>query len=112
MILDKLGRGAEAEAIMKKAVPLANMFELHQYGRRLVAQKKTKQALEVFKMNHDKNPNQFTTLVGLIRGYSADGNYKMALQYAEKALPLAPDNNNKASVQTMVTKLKEGKDVN
>lgn len=112
MLLEKMGKTTEAEAIMKKAMPLANMFELHQYGRRLLGQKKNKEALEIFKMNYEKNPNQFTTVMGLTRGYSAVGDYKNALKYAQMALPLAPDSNNKNNVEGMIAKLKDGKDVN
>jgi len=111
-VLTKLGRAAEANEIMKKAMPFGSMNEIHVYGRQLIAQKMNKEALDVFKMNYDKNPNQFTTLVGLTRGYSANGDYKNALKYANQALPLAPDQQNKTSVQSMIDKLKEGKDVN
>ena len=111
-ILDKLGRTNEAAAIMKKAMPFANMNEIHGYARSLLTQKKNKEALEIFKMNYDKNPNQFVTLVGLTRGYSATGDYKTALKYANQALPLAPNEQNKKNVQTMIDKLKESKDVN
>jgi tetratricopeptide (TPR) repeat protein len=111
-ILQKLGRHEEATALMKEALPLANMQEIHGYGRSLLAQKKSKEALEVFQMNFQKNPNKFTTLVGLARGYSANADYKNALKYAEQALPLAPDNNNKNAVAGMVDKLKKGHDVN
>jgi tetratricopeptide (TPR) repeat protein len=111
-VLDKLGRGDEATAIMKKAMPFATMNDIHGYGRSLLQQKKNKEALEIFKMNYEKNPNQFTTLVGLTRGYSANGDYKSALKYANEALPLAPNEQNKNNVLTMIDKLKNGKDVN
>ncbi len=111
-ILDKLGRSDEAASIMKKALPYGSMGQLHQYGRALIALKKPKEALDIFKMNYDKNPNQFTTLIGLLRGYSANGDYKTALKYATQAFPLAPDQLNKTNVQMMIDKLKEGKDVN
>ncbi len=62
-------------------------------------------------MNHDKNPNQMTTLVGLVRGYSANGDYKTALDYANKAMAVT-DTQNKNNIQTMIDKLKAGKDVN
>ena len=110
-ILDKLGRSDEASALMKKMLPAASMFEVHQYGRALVAQKKPKEALEIFKMNYEKNPNQVTTLIGLVRGYSANGDYKMALDYANKAMAIT-DAQNKSNLQTMIDKLKAGKDVN
>jgi hypothetical protein len=112
MLLEKMGKTAEADAVMKNAMPLANMFELHQYGRRLIGQKKSKEALDVFKKNFDKNPNQFTTVMGLARGYSANGDYKNALKYAQQALTLVPDSNNKNNIEAMIVKLKEGKDVN
>ncbi|HEU4634380.1 MAG TPA: DUF2911 domain-containing protein, partial [Flavisolibacter sp.] len=111
-ILNKLGRAAEAEALMKEALPLANMQEVHQYARTLLAQKKTKEALEVFQMNYKKNPAQFTTLMGLTRGYSATGDYKNALKYAEMARPLAPNDANKKFVSEAIDKLKKGKDIN
>lgn len=111
-LLNKLGRNEEAAAIMKKALPLGSMLDIHQYGRQLLAMKKPQEALEVFKLNFQKNPNQFTTLAGLTRGYSAIGDYKTALKYAQQALPLAPDNNNRNSVQSMIDKLKANQDVN
>ena len=111
-ILSKLGRNAEADTIMKKALPLGNMQQIHQYGRQLLAQKKTKEALDVFKLNNQKYPNQFTTLMGLTRGYSANGDYKNALKYANLALPLAPGAQAKNQVESMIQKLKDGKDVN
>ncbi|MDP4262656.1 MAG: DUF2911 domain-containing protein [Bacteroidota bacterium] len=111
-ILSKLGRNTEADTIMKKALPLGNMQQIHQYGRQLLAQKKNAEALEVFKLNSQKNPNQFTTLMGLTRGYSANGDYKNALKYANLALPQAPGQQAKTAVEGMIQKLKDGKDVN
>lgn len=111
-VLERLGRTEEAAALMKTAIPLGNMNELHQYGRQLLSQKKNKEALDVFKLNASKNPNQFTTLVGLVRGYSANGDYKSALKHAQQALPLSPNQQNKTNVEAMIKKLQEGKDVN
>jgi hypothetical protein len=110
-ILSKLGRNDEAAAVMKTAMPFGTMNDIHQYGRSLIAQKKPKEALEIFKMNYDKNPKQVTTLIGLVRGYSANGDYKTALDYANKAMAIT-DTQNKANLQTMIDKLKDGKDVN
>ena len=111
-ILQKLGKNAEADALMKKALPLANMQEVHQYGRSLLAQKKTREALEVFKMNYTKNPNQFTTLMGLTRGYSATGDFKNALKYAALAQPLAPNDANRKFLIEAIEKLKKAQDIN
>ena len=111
-LLSKLGRGNEADSIMQKALAMGNMQQIHQYGRQLMAQKKNKEALDVFKINYQKNPNQFTTLMGLTRGYSGTGDFKNALKYATIALPLAPNQQIKTTMETMIGKLKEGKDIN
>jgi tetratricopeptide (TPR) repeat protein len=111
-ILEKLGRTAEAAAGMKDALNMGNMNQIHQYARQLLQQKKNNEALEIFKLNLQKNPGQFTTLLGMARGYSAVGDYKKALEMAEKALPLAPAGANKTFVERAVALLKEGKDIN
>jgi tetratricopeptide (TPR) repeat protein len=111
-LLEKLGKTAESAAIMKQALPIGSMNELHQYGRQLLTLKKPKEALEVFQLNYDKNPNQFTTFMGMTRGLSANGDFKQALEFAMKALPLAPNDANKQAVQAMIELLKSGKDIN
>jgi Tfp pilus assembly protein PilF len=110
--LKKMGKDAEADALMKEAVPMGTVNQLHNYARQLIQQKKIKEAFEVFKVNYDKNPNDFTTHVGMARGYSAVGDYKKALGFAQKALPKAPDNGNKTNVEKMIKDLQENKDIN
>src|SRR5690349_9737479 len=68
--LKKMNRNAEADALMKEALPMGTVQQLHTYARQLLQQKKSKEAFEVFKINFDKNPNEFTTQVGMVRGYS------------------------------------------
>ncbi len=111
-VLAKLGRTAEADALMKEATPLATMQELHNYGRQLLREKRNAQALETFKLNADKNPNQFTTNMGLMRGYSAIGDFKNALKYAKAALVQAPDKANKDAIEGFIKTLESGKDIN
>lgn len=111
-VLNKLGRTAEADSLMKQAMQMANMTELHQYARQLIRNKKPVEALAAYKLNAQRNPNVFTTNVGLVRGYSANGDYKNALKYAKLALAQAPDKPNKDAVEGFIKKLEEGKDVN
>lgn len=110
-VLQKLGKNEEAANIMKNALAFGSMNEIHQYGRQLLGMKLNKMALDVFKTNYEKNPGQFTTLMGMARGYSANGDFTNALKFANMALPLAPAPQ-KAAVQGMIDKLKEGKDIN
>lgn len=111
-ILNRLGKQAQADSAMKAALPLGTMMDVHIYGRQLLAQKRNKEALDIFKLNAKNNPKQFTTLVGLTRGLSANGDYKGALANAKLALPLAPNAQNKAAVEDMIQKLEKGTDVN
>ena len=112
LLLDKLGRAAEAAAVIKSALPFGSVVELQQFGRQLLAAKKPQAALEVFQFNYTKNPNQFVPLMGMARGLSANGEYAKALEFANKALPSAPNDSSKQAVQAMIEKLKAGKDIN
>ena len=111
-VLDSLGRGTEAAAAMKKALPLGSDYELYSYGRTLTSAKKAKEAFAVFKMNYDKHPDEFITNVGMGRGYSAMGDYKKALTYVQKAQTQAPNKPNKDAMDRLAKKLEDGKDIN
>lgn len=112
VILERLGRSDEAAEVTKKALPFGNPGQLQQFGRQLLAAKKPKAALEVFQYSYNKAPDQFITLAGMARGFSANGDYPKALEFASKALPMAPNDQAKAAVQGMIDKLKSGKDIN
>ena len=111
-ILDKLGRTEEAATALKNALPYGSMAQLQQFGRQWIQSKNPKAALEVFQYNYDKHPAQFLSLTGMARGLSANGDYAKALEYASKALPLAPNEPSKQAVQAMMDKLKKGQDIN
>jgi tetratricopeptide (TPR) repeat protein len=111
-VLDAMSRGPEAAEAMKKGLPYANVTEVYVYGRTLTRQKKGKEAFDIFKMNYDKHPDQFFTNVGMARGYSAIGDYKKALPFAQKASAQAPNKPNKDIMDKMVANLQEGKDIN
>ena len=113
-ILAKMSRTEEAAAMMAKALDLpgTTVFEIHQYGRQLLAQGKSKEALAVFETNAKRFGDTWPVHVGLARGYSATGDYKTALKHAELALPQAPDDINRKSLSDAVARLKQGQDMN
>lgn len=111
-ILDKLGKSEEAAAVLKSGLPFGTVGQLQQFARQLLTAKKPQAALEVFQFSFNKNPNQFQVLVGMARGLSANSDYAKALEFAIKALPLAPNDASKQAVQAMIEKLKAGKDIN
>ena len=109
-ILEKMNKPADADVAMKDAIKAENnAIQLHAYSRRLLNEKKSDKAFEYFKLNYEKFPDVYTTNVGMARGYEALGNKKQALKYATKALPQAPDPQNKAVIEEMIKSLKEGK---
>ncbi|MBL7858727.1 MAG: DUF2911 domain-containing protein [Cyclobacteriaceae bacterium] len=108
-VLEALGRSSEAETVMSKAInhPTATIVDLHQYGRSLLAQGKNQKALEVFKLNRQRNPSDtFTTYVGLARGYTAVGDTKNAIKNWEIAIKNIPENQ-KAGLPTYQAELKK-----
>ena len=110
-ILSKLGRQPEANALMVTALksPTATSLQIHQYGRQLLAEKKNQEALEIFKLNAERNGDAWPVHVGLARGYAAVGDTKQALDNAKKALPQAPDPQNRQILEDMIKTLSDGK---
>lgn len=102
----------EADKIMTKALPLGNMFEIHQYGKLLLSQKENSKAFEIFKYNFQRFPTEFTTLVGMARAYSANGDFKTSLKFAKEAFAKVPDPGNRMNLELMIEKLKSNKDIN
>ena len=107
-ILTKLGREKEADEVMQQAMPIATVFELHGYGRQLIAQGKPDKALDIFKENFKRNGDTWPTHVGLTRGYSAAGNIKKSLEHARIALKQAPDELNRSNLENIIKTLEKG----
>ena len=110
-VLAKMGRHEEAEKIMQTALKLpgTTSFEIHQYGRQLLGEKKNAEALAVFQLNAERNGDTWPVHVGLARGYAAAGDTKKALEHAKIAVTQAPDPVNRQNLEAMVKDLSEGK---
>jgi hypothetical protein len=104
------GQTAEAAKTMERALnhPSAQPIDLHVYARRLLAEKKPQEAMKVFELNAKRHPNAWPVHAGLARGYAALGKTKEALTQAKLALPQAPDENNRKTLETMIQKLAAG----
>jgi hypothetical protein len=111
-ILSLLNRKDEADAMMKEALPLGKITDIHLYARTLLVQKRNKDAFDAFQFNYTKHPNEFTTNMGMARGYSAMGDYKKAIDYLKKAQGQAPDDLNKNNIASLLPKLEKGQDIN
>ena len=111
-ILMKQGKMDEAMAIMDDAMAMGTVFEVHGYGRQLIAAGQKDKALEVFQQNAKKFKGQWPVDYGLARGYSAVGNYKAALKHIKIAEGRAPDQVNKNAIAGNIEKLETGTDIN
>lgn len=112
-VLNAMGKGTEAEALMMKAInhPTASVGQIHGYGRSLITAGKNEKALEVFKTNQKLHPeDKFTPNVGLARGYNAVGDKKNAIKYWELAIKNIPENQKPflTAYQDELKKVKEG----
>lgn len=114
MVLNKMGKKEEADAVMLRAVnhPTASAFQVHGLGRQLIADGMKEKALEVFQINYNRYKGGWPTNVGMARGLSAVGRYDEALKYAKLALAEAPDQVNKDSMARAVEKLQKKEDIN
>lgn len=110
----KMDQKEDALATFEKAAkhPTANVFQVHQMGRQLIAMDEKQLALEMFEYNVERHGDVWPVNVGLARGHAALGNYDKALKYAELALERAPDQLNKDNLTNMIGMLKEKKDIN
>lgn len=108
----KLNRTQQADSVMTEALSYANANQYMGYGRSLIAAKRPDRAMEIFAANEKKNGNVYAVNAGYMSGYSAKGDFKKALEYAEKALAQAPNDAVKATINGFISKLKEGKDIN
>lgn len=111
-ILMKQGKMDEAVAIMDEAMPMGTVFQVHGYGRQLIAAGQKDKALEVFQWNAKAHKNQWPVDYGLARGHSAVGNYKSALKHIKIAQERAPDQLNKDAIASNIEKLDAGTDIN
>jgi lipopolysaccharide biosynthesis regulator YciM len=72
-------------------------------------EKKLTEAFEVFHKNFTKNKGAWPTNTGMMRIYSAMGNYKKAVEHAKAALPQAQDEQTKKFLENAIKTLEQGK---
>jgi predicted Zn-dependent protease len=108
------GKDQEAAKTFDKAInhPTATPLQIHFAARQLLTDGKKAEALKVFQMNAKRFPNQWPVHMGLMRGYSAVGDRKKAIEEGKLALPQAPNPQNKNAIEAMLKQLEAGKDIN
>jgi hypothetical protein len=113
-VLSAMGREAEADATLQKALHLPNndVIAVHQYGMRTLRAGKKEKAMEVFKLNAEQHPEEkFFTFVGLARGQAAMGDKANAIKNWETALRNVPESQkvNLPAYEKALKDLRDGK---
>ena len=109
---EKLNRIPEADSTMAEALTIATANQYTAYGRQLITQKRADKAMEVLLASQKRYGDVFGVNNGLMSGYSAKGDFKNAIKYAEKAMAQAANDAGKKQIDDFIKKLKEGKDIN
>jgi tetratricopeptide (TPR) repeat protein len=97
---------------MNEALVFANPNQFMGLGRAMIAAKRLDRALEIFNANQKKNGDVYAVNSGFMSYYSAKGDFKKALEYANKSIAQAPNDAVKTALKGQITKLNEGKDIN
>jgi hypothetical protein len=107
----KMNKIKESDSVLNEALMYATPAQSLNAGRSLITVKRLDKALEVFNASQKKNGDVFQVNAGFMSYYSAKGDFKKSLDYANKALTQAPDAA-KPAINANIAKLKEGKDIN
>ena len=97
---------AQSDSTMSEALVLANTNQYLAYGRSLIASKRMDKALEVFTKNQQKNGDIYAVNIGYWYYYTASGENKKAIEFANKALAQAPNEQAKTMLNEYLAKSK------
>lgn len=96
-LLKQVDKGSEATEMYDKAAQLANVGQLNFMGYQLMGRKENDKALEYFKLNVEKNPDNANCHDSLGECYKTMGQSKLAIKSFEKSLSMSPAANVKAN---------------
>lgn len=110
-ILDAMNRKDDATVARNKALGMANITQLHTYGRQLQLAGKQDEAFAVFRSNIKKDPNHWLVRTEAARMAVAKGDYDSATKEMKLALAAAPDPA-KPTVENFIKRLEAKEDIN
>lgn len=96
-MLEASGDSKGAAKYKEKALASGTNAEMNNYGYQLLFAGSTEDAIEVFKMNAEKHPEDPNTWDSLGEGYFTAGNHEKATKCFKKSLSLNPPANVKAN---------------
>ncbi|MBV9072307.1 MAG: DUF2911 domain-containing protein [Acidobacteria bacterium] len=110
-VLEAMGNKEEAQSYRGKALEVANALQTHFYGRQLQIKGQQQEALEVFRANIKKHPNDWITISEQARLACAQGDFDGAVKQMKLAEAGAPDAY-KPAFNGLVKRLEAKEDIN
>jgi tetratricopeptide (TPR) repeat protein len=110
-ILEALNKKDDATTARNKALALANVVQLHGYGRQLQIDGKQEQAFEVFRVNMKKNPAHWTAHNEAARIACSKGDFDTAVKEMKLASAVAPEQF-KSALDGITRRLEAKEDIN
>ena len=100
-----MGHTAEAEKIMKDALPNATETEINAYGYQVMGAGNNDKAIEIFIINTNRFPKSANAWDSLGEAYFTKGDKKNAITSFKKSLSLNPPANVKANSEKFLQQL-------
>jgi tetratricopeptide (TPR) repeat protein len=104
-LLTAMGKTAEAEKLMKEALPMATEAELNTYGYQFLGAGNTDKAIEIFLVNTKRFPKSANAWDSLGEGYFTKGDKANAISSFKKSLGLNPPANVRANSEKFMKQL-------
>ncbi|MEZ5056138.1 MAG: DUF2911 domain-containing protein [Saprospiraceae bacterium] len=104
-IYNKKGDTKMAERVKKEAIAKGTNAELNQYGYQLLQSGKTADAVEIFKVNTERNPEDPNVWDSLGEGYFFNKQKDEAIKAFKKSLSLNPPDNVKANSMSYLARM-------
>ena len=75
---------------------------INSYGYRVLGERRTKDAIEIFRLNAETFPQEYNTWDSLAEAYLGDGQKELAIKYYRKVLELRPGDENATRMLTQI----------
>jgi hypothetical protein len=106
-LLGQMGNQAESDKVWDEAIPLGTKQQLNTVGYQLLGLKRYKKAIDIFKANVEKDPNDPNSYDSLGEAYKIAGDKENAVKNLRKALSMNPPPNVKANSEKLLKELGE-----
>lgn len=104
-LLGQMGEQVESDKIFDEALAVGTKQQLNAAGYQLLGAKQYKKAIEIFKLNVQKDPNDPNSYDSLGEAYKIAGDKENAIKNLKKALSMNPPANVKANSEKLLKEL-------